>query len=66
MPLVQLLFEGKVTSTGAFSTAQRYWLSNHAGNIAIGPPGVGFITKVGMGIDANNLLVMIEPPVELT
>tara|TARA_B100001939_G_scaffold194618_1_gene167362 strand:+ start:272 stop:853 length:582 start_codon:yes stop_codon:yes gene_type:complete len=61
-----VVIRGKVTSVGAFSTAQQYWLSNQAGNIAVGPPGAGFITKVGMGIDANNLLVMIEPPVELT
>ena len=63
-----IVLRGKVTSTGAFGAAGNvFWLSNSTGQLS-GTPAAAtgdFVTKVGTALDANNLVVMIEPPVEL-
>lgn len=63
-----IVLRGKVTSVGAFGAAGNVlWLSNSAGQISNTVTTVSgdFITKVGTALDADNLVVMIEPPVEL-
>lgn len=63
-----IVLRGKVTSNGAFGAAGNvFWLSNSTGQLS-GTPAAAtgdFVTKVGTALDANNLVVMIEPPVEL-
>ena len=65
---ITIVVRGKVAKTGGFSPGQQYWLGSTSGTIATSAPTTSgdFVTKVGVGIDANNFLVMIEPPVELT
>lgn len=65
---VTIVIRGKLTKTGAFSSGQQYWLGSTSGTIATSAPTTSgdFITKVGVGLDANNFVVMIEPPVELS
>ena len=65
---ITIVVRGKVTKTGGFSPGQQYWLGSTSGTIATSAPTTSgdFVTKVGVGIDANNFLVMIEPPVELS
>ena len=65
---VTIVIRGKLTKTSAFSPGQQYWLGSTSGTIATSAPTTSgdFITKVGVGLDANNFVVMIEPPVELS
>ena len=63
-----IVLRGKVTSTGAFGGAGNvYWLSNSGGQLSgtATTTSGDFVTKIGTSLDANNLVVMIEPPVEL-
>ena len=63
-----IVLRGKVTSNGAFGAAGNvFWLSNSTGQLSGTPAAatVFFVTKVGTALDANNLVVMIEPPFEL-
>ena len=63
-----IVLRGKVTSSGAFGNAgNEFWLSSSGGGLSgLAPTTSGdFVTKIGTALDSNNLLVMIEPPVEL-
>lgn len=63
-----IVLRGKVTSNGAFGGAgNAFWLSNSGGQLSgtATTTAGNFVTKVGTSLDANNLVVMIEPPVEL-
>ena len=63
-----IVLRGKVTSNGAFGGAgNAFWLSSSGGQLSgtATTTAGDFVTKVGTSLDANNLVVMIEPPVEL-
>ena len=63
-----IVLRGKVTSTGAFGAAGNvFWVSSTGGQLSgTAPTASGdFVTKIGTALDADNLVVMIEPPVEL-
>ena len=63
-----IVLRGKVTSTGAFGGAgNEFWLASTGGQLSgtATTTAGDFVTKVGAALDANNLVVMIEPPVEL-
>ena len=63
-----IVLRGKVTSVGAFGAAgNAFWLSNSGGQLSGTATSTSgdFVTKVGTALDADNLVVMIEPPVEL-
>ena len=63
-----IVLRGKVTKTNGFgASGNAFWLGATAGAVGQTPATASgdFVTKLGTAIDANNLIVMIEPPVEL-
>ena len=65
-----IVLKGKVTvTTGAFgASGNKFFLGAAVGSISTSPPTTSgdFVTSLGIALDNNNFVVMIEPPVELT
>ena len=65
-----IVLKGKVTvTTGAFgASGNKFFLGAAVGSISTSPPTTSgdFVTSLGIALDSNNFVVMIEPPVELT
>ena len=65
-----IVLKGKLTvTTGAFgASGNQFWLGAAVGSKSTSPPTTSgdFVTSLGIALDSNNFVVMIEPPVELT